>query len=89
MVRQWTVISRLRTLRTYTLSNDTLTVICQGVFSYAFSFEGDRVVSVDPTGGPYFKIGSIVSYQDDKWVIQRIVSHHKKKGSAVFVFDVK
>jgi hypothetical protein len=86
---EWINTSRLNTIRSYNLSNDKLTVICHEVSSYSFSFdEENNVVSLDPNGGPYFKIRDIVSYQNNKWIIQQIVSHIKKNNYAVFVFTV-
>ena len=86
MTERWSDTSRLGTLRIYVRNDTTLTLICHGVYSYAFSMDDDKnVISVDPTGGPYLGIGSIIQ---DKWVITRIKSHHKKHSIAMFVFEI-
>jgi hypothetical protein len=86
MTERWSDMSRLGTLRIYVRKDTTLTILCHGVDSYAFSMDADKnVTSVDPTGGPYLGIGSIIQ---DKWVITRIQSHYKKYSIAKFVFEL-
>lgn len=87
MTERWSETSRTGGIRIYVVKDSTLTLICHDIYSYAFSFDSEQnVVSVDPTGGPYLSIGSIIR---DKWVITRIQSHHKNKSIAMFVFDIK
>lgn len=87
MTERWSDTCRTGAIRIYVVKDSTLTLICHDIDSYALSFDSEQnVVSVDPTGGPYLSIGSIVR---DKWVITRIQSHRSKLSVAMFVFEVK
>jgi hypothetical protein len=89
---QWSDTSRYNTLRTYTISSDEtiLTVKCEGVLYYSCTTgkEGETY-AVDPDGGPYLSVGRIVQFEQQKWVIKKIVSDKKKGQVAIFVFDVQ
>jgi hypothetical protein len=81
--------SRDGPVRTYEIFNDTLTVMCYGVSSYAFSLDAEQnTISVDPTGGPRFFIGQRVTHKEHEWTIQSIMYHYKKDSTAVFVFGI-
>jgi hypothetical protein len=87
MTERWSETSRAGTLRIYVVNKSTLTVFCYDITSYAFSLDSDqKVTSVDPDGGPYLSVGSIIR---DKWVITRVQSHRKNKSDAMFVFDIQ
>lgn len=80
---KWSETSRHGSLRTYEISDMILTVTCHDVTQYSYSLDAEqRVRSVDPEGGPYLSVGSIVH---EMWVICEIVSHHKNKSIATFV----
>ena len=84
---RWSETSRAGTARIYVVKGSLLTVTCHEITSYAFSLDSDQnVTSVDPDGGPYLSVGSIIQ---DKWVITRIQSHRKNKSDAMFVFDIQ
>lgn len=84
---RWSETSRTGTIRIYVVKDDTLTVIGHDVGSYAFSLDSNgKVTSVDPDGGPYLSIGTIVR---DKWVITRVLSHRKNRSIAMFIFEIK
>ena len=87
MTERWSETSRHGTLRIYVVNKSTMTVICHDITSYAFSLDSDKkVTSLDPDGGPYLSVGSIIR---DKWTITRVKSHHKNKSDAMFVFEVQ
>jgi len=88
---EWKERSRYNTLRHYKVSNDekTLTVTCDGVLYYSCTGKEDNLQAVDPDGGPYLSVGRIIEHNHQKWIIQRIRSHDKKKSDAVFVFDIQ
>ena len=86
---RWTSTCRFGALRTYKIYDDTLTVMCHDVSSYAFSIDAEQnVTSVDPTGGPRFFVGQSVEHKGRKWTIQSVLYHYKDKSTAVFVFRV-
>jgi hypothetical protein len=83
----WSETSRAGTNRIYAVKGSLLTVTCHDITSYAFSLDSNKnVTSVDPDGGPYLSVGTTIQ---DKWIITRIQSHHKKKSVAMFVFEVR
>jgi hypothetical protein len=89
---EWTERSRYNTLRHYKVSSDEtiLTVTCDSVLYYSMSMRNaTELQSVDPDGGPYLSVGRIIEHEHQKWIIQRIRSHDKKKSDAVFVFDIQ
>ena len=89
---EWTERIRYNTLRHYKVSSDekTLTVTCDSVLYYSMSMRNaTELQSVDPDGGPYLSVGRIIEHKHHKWIIQRIMSHDKKKSDAVFVFDIQ
>ena len=84
---RWSETSRAGTIRIYAVKGSLLTVTCHEITSYAFSLDSDKkVTSVDPDGGPYLSVGSIIR---DKWTITRVQSHRKNKSVAMFVFEVR
>jgi hypothetical protein len=92
MTYQWTEKSRYNTLRHYKVSSDekTLTVTCDGVLYYSCTGDlKEKLEAVDPDGGPYLCIGRVIEHDCQKWTIQNIRSHEKKKSDAVFVFDIQ
>jgi glutamine synthetase len=84
MSLRWTDKSRHNSLREYEISETTLTVKCRNVSYYSFT-ENNEIRSVDPDGGPYLAIGTVVG---KKWIIKRIVSHKKKRRDLIVVFEV-
>ena len=87
MTERWSETSRAGTIRIYTVKDSLLTVICYDITSYAFSLDSnENVTSVDPDGGPYLSVGSIIR---NKWTITRVKSHRKNKLDATFVFEVR
>ena len=87
MTERWSETSRAGTLRIYVVNKSTMTVICHDITSYAFSLDSNQIVtSVDPDGGPYLSVGSLIR---DKWTITRVKSHRKNKSDATFVFEVR
>jgi hypothetical protein len=91
MSYRWTGISRYNTLRHYTVSSDEtiLTVTCEDALYYSCTGNENNLQAVDPDGGPYLSVGRIIEHDHQKWIIQRIRSHDKKKSDVVFVFDIK
>ena len=91
MSLKWTDTSRYHSFREYEISKEdtTLTVICHDV-SYSFSEKEKEIISVDPVGGPYLAVGTVITnIQNQKWVIQRIISHKKRGDNLIFVFDIQ
>lgn len=103
MQKQMRWKSRDGPVRTYEIFNDTLTVMCYGVSSYAFSLDAEQnVTSVDPClkgksrsasmmgsdPSPRFFIGQRVRHKEYEWTIQSIMYHYKKDSTAVFVFGI-
>ena len=51
----------------------------------------DNPISVDPDGGPYIKIGQILTFGNNKFVIEKIKSynHDNLQSLLTVLFDVK
>ena len=73
----WTEQSRYHTLRKYTvIAPDQIEMFCHDVLYCSFGGSPTYITSIDPDGGPYLSIGTIIrSYQ-----IKRIVSYQPWKG---------
>ena len=83
---KWSETSRHGSLRTYEISDMILTVTCHKVTQYAYSLDNENhVQSVDPDGGPYLSVGSVIG----NWIIEEILSHRKNKSIATFVCRVR
>ena len=51
----------------------------------------DNPISVDPDGGPYIEIGQILTFGNNKFVIEKIRSynHDNSESLLTVLFDVK
>jgi uncharacterized protein (DUF1330 family) len=88
---KWTDTSRHKSLREYKISKDNtkLMVKCHDVSSYSYYFTEKEISSVDPVGGPYLAVGKVVkNIHNQKWMIERIISHKKRGDTVIFVFDI-
>ena len=89
----WTNKSRYGSLRVYKLNEDKtqLGVICHDVTTYTFSVGNDsfQATSIDPDGGPFFKIGGMIPHEYQTITIEGIRSHERVKSKLILVFDVK
>ena len=84
---RWTSTSRFGALRAYKIYDDTLTVMCHNVSSYALSTDAEQnIVSINPAGGPLLYVGQRVAHKDRDWTIRSVLYHYKDKTTAVFVF---
>ena len=75
---KWTATSRYGKLRTYEYFQEshTLTVVCYNVLycSYSNDVGSSEIKAVDPDGGPYLGIGTIVYKGDKSFIIRKIIS---------------
>ena len=87
----WRGCTRHRACRLYELSLDekSIKVTCYDSLSYHFTKKGEEITSIDPSGGPYFSVGTEIRHNGRRWIIQRISSHTTHQSTAIFVFEIE
>jgi len=85
---EWTDHSRYGSLRTYQLSGNQLSIICNDSPTYSYNTLPDSSYHmIDPEGGPYLCIGKKLPYEN--LIITRIVSCKLKRNTLTINLEVK
>ena len=71
-----TFISRFGTERKWIIENDNILKFIAYDVSYCNSNGTiDNIISIDPDGGPYIEVGSIITIQNKQYKLIKIISN--------------
>jgi hypothetical protein len=89
-IRAWKDSSRYGAIRLFEWSKDKqyITITCYDTLCYSCTNCKDKIIAINPDGGPYFGVGSVISHQKQSFIITSIVSYTKQKNILTILVKV-
>lgn len=90
-IRTWKELSRYGAIRLFECSKDKqyLTITCYDTLCYSCTNCKDKVIAIDPDGGPFFGVNSVISHHNQSFIITSIISYTKPKTILTILVKVK